>query len=330
MIRTMNKFYFTIALILSFSFSFAAPVIKSVKTGYWNQATTWNLNRVPQAGDSIVIATGNIVTINADEILSSPSFINIYGKLYFENMSSTLSLADNSFVWVFAGGMIQGASASQKLRLNSNIIFSGSQDPVYGPVMASTTSGGFAAMVNSTPVVLPVKFVGFTVSLKNNNAVVQWSTAEEKTASRFDIERSTDGNNWTTIASIPANGNTSNTSLYSYIDNNITSRTAYYRVKEVDGNGAAVYSTTGMIKTDAAVSSDVKIASVSNRLLLQFPSQVSGNVVVRFMNMSGQVIDQQQLSNPAGQIVMNTSFSGNYIISISNGRNINKATQVIL
>jgi hypothetical protein len=330
MIRTMNKFYFTVVFILSFSFSFAAPIIKSVKTGYWNQATTWSLNRVPQAGDSIVITVGSTVTIDADETLSSPSFLKINGKLYFENMSSSLSLADNSFVWVFAGGMIQGVSASQKLRLNSNIIFSGNQDPVYGPMMASTTSGGFAAMVNSVPVVLPVKFVSFTVSLKNNNALVQWSTAEEKSAMRFDIERSADGHSWSTIGSVAANGNNSSANVYSYADNNIATKTAYYRVKEVDVNGAAMYSTTAAIKTGVATSADVKIASISNRLLLQFPSQVTGNVVVRFLNMSGQVVDQQQLSNPAGQIVMNTSFSGNYIISISNGRNIRKATQVIL
>jgi hypothetical protein len=330
MIRTMNKFYFTLVFILSFSFSFAAPIIKSVKTGYWDQPTTWSLNRVPQAGDTILIGAGNIITINADESLGSPSFLKIYGKLYFENQSSTLSLATNSFVWVFAGGMIQGTSASQKLRINSTAVFTGNQDPVYGPMMASTTSGGFAAMVNSVPVVLPVKFVAFTVSLKNNNALVQWSTAEEKSALRFDVERSDDGNNWTSIASIAAKGSGSTTSVYSYIDKYITFTAAYYRIKEVDVNGAAMYSTTASIKTDAATKGDVRIASISNRLLLQFPSQVSGTVVVRFLNMSGQVIDQQQLSNPAGQIVMNTGFSGNYIISISNGRNINKATQVIL
>jgi hypothetical protein len=330
MIRTMNKFYFTVALILSISFSFAAPINKSIKTGYWNQATTWSLNRVPQAGDTIFIVAGNTVTINTDEILSAPSFLKIYGKLYFENQNSTLSLVDNSFVWVFSGGMIQGNSSSQKLRINSTAVYSGGQDPVYGPMMASSASGGFAAMVNSAPVVLPVKFVGFTVSLKNNNALIQWSTAEEKTAARFDVERSADGNNWTTIASITATVNTSSTSLYSYTDNGLTSAAAYYRVKEVDAKGAALYSNTALLKTNVAMSNEVKIASVSNRLLLNFPTQVSGNVVVRIMSMSGQVIDQQQLSDPAGQVVMNTRFSGNYIISISNGRNINKATQVIL
>lgn len=330
MIRTMNKFYFTVALILSISFSFAAPINKSIKTGYWNQATTWSLNRVPQAGDTIFIVAGNTVTINTDEILSAPSFLKIYGKLYFESQNSTLSLVDNSFVWVFSGGMIQGNSSSQKLRINSTAVYSGGQDPVYGPMMASSASGGFAAMVNSAPVVLPVKFVGFTVSLKNNNALIQWSMAEDKTAARFDIERSVDGNNWTTIASIAATGNTSSTSLYSYTDNGLTSAAAYYRIKEVDAHGAAMYSTTTQVKSEVVINNEVKIASVSNRLLLNFPTQVSGNVVVRIMSMSGQVIDQQQLSNPAGQVVMNTRFSGNYIISISNGRNINKATQVIL
>ena len=328
MIRTMNKFYLTVVLTLSLSFSFAAPVIKSVNTGFWNQASTWNLNRLPQAGDTIVITSGNIIDINTDISFAAPSFVKIFGKLYFDNNSSTLSLADYSYVWVFSGGMIQGTSASQKLRLNTSIIFSGNQDPVYGPMMASTTSGGFAAMVNSTPIVLPVKFVAFTVSSKNNTALVQWSTADEKNASKYDIERSTDGNNWTAIATLAAAGLATNN--YTYTDKNISGATVYYRVKEVDANGATTYSTMGSIKSATVSNTEVKIATVSNKLLLQFPAQVSGNVVVRVVNMSGQVIDQQSLSNPAGQIVMNTRFSGNYIISISDGQTINTAKQVIL
>ena len=325
----MNKFYLTVLFVLSFSLSFSAPIIKSINNGNWSQPSTWSLNRIPQSGDTIVIATGNVITINDDETLNTASFLKVYGKLSFQNNNSTLSLADNSFVWVFAGGMIQGVSASEKLRLNGVIIFSGNADPVYGPVMASVTSNGFAAMVNSSSIVLPVKFIDFTVSLKNNDAIIQWSTSGEVSVDRYEIESSIDGINWTYVSSMYANGNDQQND-YTYIDKKIASNFMYYRVKEVDVNGNASFTSTSSIRLNATAALNVAIASVSNKLLLQFRSTVKGNVVVRFVNISGQVLDQQTISNPAGQIVMNTNVKGNCVVSISNGQDLNVAKQIIL
>lgn len=325
----MNKFYLAVLFIFSFNLSFSAPVIKSINNGNWNQPSTWSLNRLPQNGDTIVIAAGNVVTINDDQTLSTASFVEIYGKLYFQNNNSTLSLANNSFVWVFAGGMIQGVSASDKLRLNNVIIFSGNTDPVYGPVMASVTSNGFAAMANSPSIVLPVKFIDFTVSSKNNDAIIHWATTGEVSVAGYELERSTDGTNWTFVSSLSPKGNNQQND-YTYIDKKISGNYMYYRVKEIDLNGSATFTPTNSIRLNSTTASQVMIASVSNKLLLQFPSTVKGNVVVRFVNISGQVLDQQTISNPAGQVVMNTNFKGNCIVSISNGQDINQAKQIIL
>lgn len=327
----MNKFYLSVVLILSFNFSFSAPTIKSVKDGYWNTASTWNLNRLPQAGDSIIIAAGNVVTINTDISLNAASFLKVYGKLNFQNNNSTLSLANGSFVWVFSGAVIIGSGTpSQKLRLDGNTIFDGGDDPVYGPLMASSTSNGFAAMVNATPIVLPVKFIGFTLTSKNSDVLIQWSTSEEISAGKYDIERSIDGNNWSIIASLTAKGNSSALNNYFYTDKTVSSESVYYRVKEIDVNGQFTYTAVRSIKTDVFSTSEIKIASVNSKVLLQFPQLVKGNVVVRIVSMGGQVMDQQSINNPAGQIVLNSRFSGNYIISISNGQTINTAKQVIL
>ncbi|HEY6956530.1 MAG TPA: G8 domain-containing protein [Flavisolibacter sp.] len=324
----MNKFYLLILFILASHFSFAAPIIKSINSGNWNQASTWNLNRIPQNGDTIVLASGNIVTISDDEVLTAPSFLKIYGKLYFQNNNSTLSLPANSFVWVFAGGMIQGVSASEKLRLNNTIIYSGNQEPVYGPMMASVASNGFAAMVNSSSVVLPVKFIDFTVTSRNNTAVIQWSTSGEVSVGRYEVERSIDGSNWTFVSTVSPKGSNQQNN-YTYIDSKVSGNYMYYRVKEVDANGNATFTSTSGLRLHTE-SSQVVIASVSNKLLLQFPAAVNGNVVIRFVNLNGQVLDQQTISNPAGQIVMNTNLKGNCIVSVSNGQDINLAKQIIL
>ncbi|HWI90414.1 MAG TPA: G8 domain-containing protein [Flavisolibacter sp.] len=328
----MNKFYLSVALVLSFNFSFSAPVIKSVKDGYWNQASTWNLNRTPEVGDTIVIVAGNTITVNNDISLNAPSFLKIYGKLAFQNNNSTLSLSSGSFVWVFSGGMIMGGgSASQKLRLDGTSIFDGDDDPVYGPVMASVSSGGFAAMVNAAPITLPVKFLEFTISKTNNDALIQWSTSQEINASMYEVQRSVNGNDWNTIAYVLATGNSSTINNYSYTDNSISATVSYYRIKEVDVDGKTTLTSTKSIKSGiTTTASNIQIAAMQKKVLLQFPQQISGNLVVRFVSRNGQVLDQQSISNPVGQVVLNSKLTGLYIISISNGQQINIARQVML
>lgn len=327
----MNKLYISIILILPFNFCFSAPVIKSIKDGYWNSASTWNLNRLPQVGDSIVIVAGQTVTVDNDINLNGASSLSIYGKLTFQNNNSTLSLSDGSFIWVFPGALIMGGgSASQKLRLDGKGIFKGNDDPVYGPMMASVLTNGFTPMSITTPITLPVKFVSFTVSGKTNSALLQWSVSGEINASRYEVERSFDGNNWTAIAYVAAVGN-SGTNNYSYTDKTLSSKVIYYRIKEVDVDGNTTLTSIRSVQTDMTSSHfEVMIGAVSKKLVLQFPQQVYGNVVIRIITTSGQIVDQQTINNPVGQVVLNSKVSGIYIISISNGSGINTAKKVLL
>lgn len=329
----MNKFYFSVVLIFSFNFSFATPVIKSLSNGYWNAASTWNLNRLPQVGDSIVITSGTTVIINDDQSLDGAVYIKVFGKLSFQNNNSTLSIGTNSFIWVLDNGTISGGgSPSQKLRLNGSVIFEGNDATINAPQMASTASNGFTEMVNasfSTP--LPVKFVGFTLTRRNNDVLIQWSTSEEMNANTYEVERSLDGTNWNTITQIAAAGNSSYVTNYSFTDKNLSLKTIYYRIKEVDVDGKANYTAIKSIKTDTNSSNtEIKIAGIQGKVLLQFASEIKGNLTVRFVSASGQILDQQTISNPVGQVVLNSKLTGNYIISISNGQAFNTAKQVIL
>jgi hypothetical protein len=43
------------------------PTFTSVKSGYWNDPTVWDLNAVPANGDSVIVAAGHTVTFNVDQ-----------------------------------------------------------------------------------------------------------------------------------------------------------------------------------------------------------------------------------------------------------------------
>lgn len=324
----MKKFYLIVLALAAFNISFSSPVITAITDGSWNSASTWNLNRLPRVGDTIYIPAGKKVTIDDDQNFNGFVYIKINGKLAFQGNNSTLSVdAPSSIVINPNGQIVGGGSASQKIRYNNTSIFKGNEDPINGPQMASASSSGFTAF-GSSP--LPVKFVGFTVTRKDNDVLIQWSTSEEINAEMYEVERSIDGTNWNTIAYVAAVGNSSATNNYSFTDKKISVKVAHYRIKEIDLDGKTVYTSIKSIKSENVAATEIKIAAIQNKILLQFPQEVKGNITIRFVSRNGQVVDQQNINNPVGQVVLNSKLTGNYIIAVSNGQDINTAKQVIL
>ncbi|HTM91942.1 MAG TPA: G8 domain-containing protein, partial [Flavisolibacter sp.] len=299
----MRKFYLFVILVVLCNISFSAPVITASSSGYWNSAATWNLNRLPKVGDTIVIPGGKTVTIDDDQNFNGFIYLKVVGTLNFQKNNSTLSVDAPSVLIVNPGGQITGSgSPSQKIRYNNSIIFDGNDAAIVGPQMATAVSNGFAAFAfASSP--LPVKFVGFTVTRKNADVFIQWSTSEEMNADMYHVERSLDGTNWNTIAYVAAVGNSSTLNHYSFTDKNVSAKVVYYRIKEVDVDGKTAYTAVKSIKSETASVAEIKIAGISNKVLLQFPQEIKGNILVRFVSKSGQVVDQQIINNPVGQVV---------------------------
>ena len=51
-------------------------------------------------------------------------------------------------------------------------------------------------------IVLPVLFTNFDTHCTNNSALVSWSTASESNSNYFELQRSTNGNEWTSVSTI--------------------------------------------------------------------------------------------------------------------------------
>lgn len=93
----------------------------------------------------------------------------------------------------------------------------------------------FAGTVCSYNQLLPVELLYFRV----NGDVLEWATASEENNSHFEVERSVDGRDFLAIGKVEGNGTTSERNEYKY---NIPQGAAYYRLKQVDFDGAYEYS----------------------------------------------------------------------------------------
>jgi len=96
----------------------------------------------------------------------------------------------------------------------------------------------------SFPGFVPVELVSFAASVTGTNVNLSWMTATEVNNQGFEIERSSDQNNWERVGYVEGNGTTTETKYYSYTDTKLESGTYYYRLKQIDFNGTYEYSST--------------------------------------------------------------------------------------
>lgn len=319
----MKHIYSLAVVLIAFSCSFANDKITLTATnGNWTSSSSWDLNRAPSSGDTIVIPANKILSIGNDLSLTDVH-VRISGTVKISNNNTQINIDSQSDILVYEGGKIDGSLASQKIRLDGLVIYHGNQPDIVGFAFASVSTLGFQSYI------LPVKFLGFDVARKGNEALVQWSTSEEVNASRYELERSADAANWNTICTIPAAGNSNNVNHYSFTDKSVGSKMVYYRIKQVDRDGRYSFTAVRSIKTDGN-NADIRMASMQNRLVLQFPAEVRNGVTVRIVSYSGQVVKEQRVEQAFGQVILNTRVNGNYIVSVTNGQDINIARQMML
>ncbi len=105
---------------------------------------------------------------------------------------------------------------------------------------ATVTGFGQFTLIDSTNVLPVFTWVSFTGTLNSNTISLNWTTQNETGNEPFDVQRSTDSTNFTSIGTVNAKNGTSNT--YTFDDNNIVKGTKYYyRIKQTDNSGNISY-----------------------------------------------------------------------------------------
>ncbi len=122
---------------------------------------------------------------------------------------------------------------------------------------------------------LPVELSTFDGVNKGNNNHLFWVTATEQNTSHFNLQKSRDGETWTTITTLNAAGNSTNQIDYNVTDYKVEPIINYYRLQQYDLNG--VYETFGPI-------------SINNTNL------DSEKTIVKYINLRGQEVDPSQFT----------------------------------
>jgi hypothetical protein len=89
--------------------------------------------------------------------------------------------------------------------------------------------------------ILPVELTSFTSNVNANSVELKWTTATESNNYGFEIQKKV-GESFITIGFVKGNGTTTETRQYSFIDKDLQIGNYMYRIKQIDLNGAFVYS----------------------------------------------------------------------------------------
>jgi hypothetical protein len=140
-----------------------------------------------------------------------------------------------------ASGFAQGVASSTAQASGPG----GASDPI---VANNDGSQPAAQITTSGP--LPVELTRFVAKGRGVDAQLTWATASERDAAYFAVERSLDGGaTYSEVGRRTAAGTTSTPREYALTDNGIgrTSRTVYYRLRQVDFDGTTDYSAVQVV-----------------------------------------------------------------------------------
>jgi hypothetical protein len=154
---------------------------------------------------------------------------------------------------------------------------------------------------NNNP--LPVELTSFTAEATEEQVLLEWRTTSETQNRHFVVQRRSDeSQEWKAIGTVPGNGTTLEPQAYQFIDRNPEARVHYYRLKQVDYDGAYEYSNVRAVELGANVGLEVRLGGnpVENRLNMALRVPEEERYQIRILNSKGQTTYQQSRTLTAG------------------------------
>jgi hypothetical protein len=186
---------------------------------------------------------------------------------------------------------------------------------------------GFSGFyINTGSSALPVSILNFSGYKDGSRNQLRWSTASESNNSGFEVQRSTDGINYTTLVFVNSNapGGSSTVQLnYAFTDNNVTGNRQYYRLRQVDFDSHSKLSNIVLIKGEKPVTLMIdglfpNPASTLVNVLIATPSKDKVTLVIT--DITGRKVIEQVVSVETGSntipVDINRLTNGTYMVKL--------------
>ncbi len=146
------------------------------------------------------------------------------------------------------------------------------KDPVSGNTFL-LVHGDIGTIMRTGNLVVPVELISFSASAAGNSIILSWKTGTELNNSGFEIQRRAGMAPWVTVVFIKSAGTTPAGAQYSFTDSGLPQGKYYYRLKQIDFNGAFEYSQ--VIETEIGSPADF-------HLYQNYPNPFNPETIINF------------------------------------------------
>lgn len=172
---------------------------------------------------------------------------------------------------------------------------------------------------------LPVEMLYFVADVDRQSVELEWSTASELNNDYFEIQRSFDGQTFEVLAEVQGNGTTDEIQVYNYQDKFPIPGVQYYRLRQVDFDGAFEFSE--IVAVEYAPNGELFKASlypnpsIGKEVTIELQTNdFTAPVKIEVMDLAGRLLISESfdISAHSNQILLDASHlkTGTYLIRI--------------
>ncbi|HQV39457.1 MAG: hypothetical protein IPO60_12980 [Flavobacteriales bacterium] len=149
---------------------------------------------------------------------------------------------------------------------------------------------------------LPVELIDLQAIAHNTVIDVTWATATEKNSDHFTVERSPDNETFAPIGTVAAAGDAQGRNDYSFADTDPFIGANYYRLKQVDYNGAFEYTRTVVAFMGQTGTRPVIFPNpATDRLNVAFTATMDGPALIHVQDALGRTVAETSVQTARGE-----------------------------
>ena len=198
---------------------------------------------------------------------------------------------------------VQGFLVDNYLNTRTPLNMTGSTDVNFTVANVTGSNAANRFMIVFEPLkALPVTFTSIKAYKQDKNINVEWRVDNEMNVKQYEVEKSTNGTQFSSIAVTAATANNGGSAVYVIADASLVEGYNFYRVKSVDVNGKTSY--TNVVKVlIGSMKQDITIYPnpiTDGMIHLQLVNQPAGSYNIRLLNKIGQEIVTKKISHTEG------------------------------
>lgn len=168
-------------------------------------------------------------------------------------------------------------------------------------------------------VVVPLSLLSFDAApTADKKVLLKWNTANESGINNYELQRSADGNSWSSLSSRNAFNNSAN-NIYNATDS-LPLADNYYRLKINDVNGNFTYSAVKRVSFKDATDLSFSISPnpAAGSALIQFSSPIK-DAFISVSDMQGKELLRDKADQNSYRLDLKNFAAGVYVVRVNSG-----------